>query len=353
MNCLCSSETFLSRPLLISPDLQDGLSLYFWDIAINTTTDLTWSTRWIVFVLLRHSYQHHCWSHLIYKMNFYCTSETFLSTPLLISYDLQDGLFCTSETFISTPLLISPDLHYGRSLYFWEISINITTDLTWSTRWTVFVPPKHSYQPHYWSHLIYKMECPCTSETFISTTLLISPDLQYERLCTSETFLSTPLLISPDLQDGRSLYFWDIHINTTIDLKWTTRWTGFVLLRHSYQHHYSSHLIYNIDFLCTSETFLSTPLLISPDLQDELSFYIWDIVINTITDLTWSTRWTGFVLLRHCYQHHYWSQPIYKIDCLCTSETFLSTPLLISPDLQDELDLYFCDIAINTTTDLT
>jgi hypothetical protein len=465
MDDLFFSETFLSTPLLISHDLQDGLSLYFWDIAINTTTDLTWPTRWIVFVLLRHSYQHHCWSHLIYKMNFYCTSETFLSTPLLISYDLQDGLFCTSETFLSTPLLISPDLHYGRSLYFWDISINITTDLTWSTRWTVFVPPKHSYQPHYWSHLIYKMECPCTSETFISTTLLISPDLQYERslyfwdipinttthltwsttwtvfvllrhsyqhhywsqmnykmnwlctsetfistpllispdlqyrlslyfwdisintttdltwstrwtvflllrhcyqhhywshliykidgLCTSETFLSKPLLISPDLQDELALYFWDIPINTTIDLKWTTRWTGFVLLRHSYQHHYSSHLIYNIDFLCTSETFLSTPLLISPDLQDELSFYFWDIVINTITDLTWSTRWTGFVLLRHCYQHHYWSQPIYKIDCLCTSETFLSTPLLISPDLQDELDLYFCDIAINTTTDLT
>jgi hypothetical protein len=110
---------------------------------------------------------------------------------------------------------------------------------------------------------------------------------------------------------------------------------------HSYQHHYWSHLIYKIDCLCTSETFLSTPQLISPDLQDELALYFWDIAINTTTDLTWSTRWTGFVLLRHSIQHHYWSHLTYKIDCLCTSETFLSTTLLISPDLHDELSLYF------------
>jgi hypothetical protein len=172
-------------------------------------------------------------------------------------------------------------------------------------------------------------------------------------LCTSETFLSTPLLISPDLQDGLSLYFWDIHINTTTDLTWSTIWTVFVLLRHFYQHHYCSHLIYNMDGLCTSETLLSTPLLISHDLQDRLSLYFWAIPINTTTDLTWSTRWTGFVLLRHSYQPHYWSHLIYKIDCLCTSETFLSTPLLISPDLQDELSLFLWDIHINTTTDLT
>ena len=201
MNCLCSSETFLSTPLLISPDLQDRLSLYFWDISINT---------------------------------------------LLISPDLQDEL----------------------SLFYWDIPFNPTTDLTWSTRWTVFVFLRHSYQHHYWSHLIYKMNF----------------------LCTSETFLSTPLLISPDLQDGLSLYFWDIHINTTADLTLSTIWTVFVLLRHSYQHHYSSHLIYNIDGLCTSETFLSTPLLISPDLQYGRSLYFWDIAINTTTDLTWSTR---------------------------------------------------------------
>jgi hypothetical protein len=232
MNCLCSSETFLSTPLLISPDLQDGLSLYFWDIHINTTTDLTWSTIWTVFVLLRHFYQH-------------------------------------------------------------------TTDLTWSTRWTVFVPLRHSFQPHYWSHLIYKMVC----------------------LCISEAFQSTPLLISSDLQNEFSLYFWDIPINTTTHFTWSTRWTVFILLRHSYQHHYWSHLIYNIDGLCTSETFLSTPLLISPDLQYGRSSYLWDIAINTTTDLTWS-RWTICFLLRHSYQHHYWFHPIYKIDCLCTSETY-------------------------------
>ena len=146
---------------------------------------------------------------------------------------------------------------------------------------------------------------------------------------------------------------WEIAINTTTDLIWSTRWTGFVLLRHCYQHHYWSHLIYKINCLCSSETFLSTPLLISPDLQDGLSLYFWDIPINTTTDLTWSTRWTGFVLLRHCYQHHSWSHLICKMNWLCTSETFLSTPLLISPDLQDELALYFWDIPINTTTDLT
>jgi hypothetical protein len=186
MNCLCSSETFLSTPLLISPDLQDGLSLYFWDIHINTTTDLTWSTIWTVFVLLRHFYQH-------------------------------------------------------------------TTDLTWSARWTGFVLLRHSYQHHYWSHLIYKMNW----------------------LCTSETFLSTPLLISPDLQDRLWLYFWDIHINTTTDLTWSTISTFFVLLRPFYQHHYWSHLIYKMNCLSTSETLLSTPLLISPDLQDRLSLYFW------------------------------------------------------------------------------
>jgi hypothetical protein len=98
---------------------------------------------------------------------------------------------------------------------------------------------------------------------------------------------------------------------------------------------------------------LSRPLLISNDLQDEMALYFWEIAINTTTDLTWSTRWTGFVLLRHCYQHYYWSHLINKMNCLCTSETFLSTPLLISPDLQDELALYFWDIPINTTTDLT
>jgi hypothetical protein len=124
-------------------------------------------------------------------------------------------------------------------------------------------------------------------------------------LSASETLLSTSLLISPDLQDRLSLYFWDISINTTTDLNRSTRWTGFLLLRHSYQHHYWSHLIYKIDCLCTSETFLSIPLLIAPDLQDELILYFWDIAVNTTTDLTWSTRWTGFVLLRHCYQHHY------------------------------------------------
>ena len=330
-DCRCTSETFLSTPLLISLDLQDRLSLFFWDIPINTTTDLTWSTRRTVVVLLRHSYQPHYWSHLIYKIDCLCTSETFLSTPLLISPDLQDELV----------------------LYFWDIPINTTldltwsarwtgfvllrhfyqhtTDLTWSTRWTVFVPLRHSFQPHYWSHLIYKMDC----------------------LCISEAFLSTPLLISSDLQDEFSLYFWDIPINTTTHLTWSTRWNVFVLLRHSYQHHYWSHLIYNMDGLCTSETFLSTPLLISPDLQDRLSLYFWEIPINTTTDLTWSTRWTGFVLLRHCYQHHCWSHLIYKMNCLSTFETFLSTPLLISPDLQDELSLFFWDIPINTTTDLT
>ena len=238
---------------------------------------------------------------------------------------------CTSETFLSIPLLISPDLQDRLCLYFWDIHINTTTDLTWSTRWTVFVHPKHSYQPHYWSHLIYKMNC----------------------LCSSETFLSTPLLISPDLQDGLALYFWDIATNPTTDLNWSTRWTGFLLLRHSYQHHYWSHLIYKIDCLCTSETFISTPLLISPDLQDELSLFIRNIPINPTTDLTWSTRWTVFVLLRHSYQHHYWSHLIYKMDWLCTSETLLPTPLLISTDLQDELAFYFWDIPINTTTDRT
>jgi hypothetical protein len=79
----------------------------------------------------------------------------------------------------------------------------------------------------------------------------------------------------------------------------------------------------------------------SPDLQDTLSLYFWEIAINTTTDLTWSTRCTGFVLLRHCYQHHSWSHLIYKMNWLCTSETFLSTPLLISPDLQDELSFHF------------
>jgi hypothetical protein len=260
---------------------------------------------------------------------------------------------CTSETFLSTPLLISPDLQDGLSLYFWDTPINTTTDLTGSTRWIFIVLLRHSYQHHYWSHLIYKMDCLCTSETFISTPLLISPDLQYGRLCSSETFLSTPLLISPDLEDEFSLYFWDIPINTTTDLTWFTRWTVFVLLRHSYQYHYWSHLIYNMDGLCTSETLLSTLLLISPDLQDRLSVYFWDIPLNTTTDLTWSTRWTGFVLLRHCYQYHYWSHLIYKMNCLSTSETFISTPLLISPDLQDGLSLYFWDIHINSTTHLT
>jgi predicted Abi (CAAX) family protease len=172
-------------------------------------------------------------------------------------------------------------------------------------------------------------------------------------LCTSETFLSTPLLISPDLQDELFFYFWDIPINTTTDLTWSTIWTIFVVLRHFHQHHYWSHLIYNMDGLCSSETFPSTPLLISPDLEDEFSLYFWDIPINTTTDLTWSTIWTVFVLLRHFYQHHYWSHLIYKMDCLCTSETFISTPQLISPDLQDELALYFWDIPFNTTTDLT
>ena len=280
-----------------------------WEIPINITTDVTWSTRLTVFVLLRHSYQHHYWSHLIYKMNWFCTSETLISTPLLISPDLQDEL----------------------ALYFWDIPINTTTDLTWSTRWTGFVLLRHSYQHHYWSHLIYKIDCDCTSETFISTPLLISPDLQY-RL---------------------SLYFWDLSINTTTDLTWSTRWTVFLLLRHCYQHHYWSHLIYKIDCLCTSETFLSKPLMISPDLQDELALYFWDIAIKTTIDLNWSTRWTGFVLLRNCYQHHYWSHLIYKMDWHCTSETLLSTPLLISTDLQDELAFYFWDIPINTTTDRT
>ena len=280
---------------------------------------------------MRNSYQHHYWCHLIYKINCLCSSETFLSTPLLISPDLQDDCRCTSETFLSTPLLISPDLQDGLSLYFWDIPINTTTDLTSSTRWTVFVLLRHSYQHHYWFHLIYKMDC----------------------LFTSETFLSTPLLISPDLQDEFSLYFCDIPINTTTDLIWSTRWTVFVLLRHSYQHHYWSHLIYNMDGLCSSETFPSTPLLISPDLEDEFSLYFWDIPINTTTDLTWSTRWTVFVLLRHSYQHDHWSHLIYNMNWLCTSETFLSTPLLISPHLQDRLSLYFWDIPINTTTDLT
>jgi hypothetical protein len=133
-------------------------------------------------------------------------------------------------------------------------------------------------------------------------------------LCTSETFLSTPLLISPDLQDRLSLYFWDIPINTTTDLTWSTRWTVFVFLRHSYQHHYISHLICKMDCVFTSETFLSTPLLISPDLLDGLSLYFWDIPINTTTDLTWSTIWTVFVVLRHSYQHHYWSHLIYNMD---------------------------------------
>jgi hypothetical protein len=108
-----------------------------------------------------------------------------------------------------------------------------------------------------------------------------------------------------------------------------------------------------LNWLCTSETFLSTPLLISPDLQDRLCLYFWDIDINTTTDLTWSTISTFFVLLRPFYQHHYWSHLIYKMNCLSTSETLLSTTLLISPDLQDRLSLYFWDIAINTTTDLT
>jgi hypothetical protein len=178
MNCLCSSETFLSTPLLISPDLQDWLSFYFWDIPINPTTDLTWSTRWIVFVLLRHSYQHHYWSHLIYKKNFHCTSETFLSTPLLISPHLQDGL---SLYFWDIHINTTTDLTWSTimtSLQFWDISINTTIDLTWSRRWMFFVLLRHSYQHHYWSHLTYKMDCLCTSETFISTPLLISPDLQ-------------------------------------------------------------------------------------------------------------------------------------------------------------------------------
>ena len=174
---------------------------------------------------------------------------------------------CTFETLLSTPLLISPDLQDGLSLYFWDIPINTTADLTWSTRWIFIVLLRHSYQHHYWYHMIYKMDC-------------------------------------------------------------------FVLLRHSYQHHYWSHLIYTMDGLCTSETFLSTSLLISPDLRDELSLFLRSIPINPTTDLTWSTRWIFIVLLRHSYQHHYWSHLIYKMDCLCTSETFISTPLLISPDLQ-------------------
>jgi hypothetical protein len=70
-------------------------------------------------------------------------------------------------------------------------------------------------------------------------------------------------------------------------------------LRHSFQHHYWSHLTYKIDYLCTSETFLSTPLLISPDLHDELSLFFWDIPINTTTDFTWSARLTVILLLRH------------------------------------------------------
>ena len=282
---------------------------------------------------MRNSYQHHYWCHLIYKINCLCSSETFLSTPLLISPDLQDDCRCTSETFLSTPLLISPDLQDGLSLYFWDIPINTTTDLTWSTRWIFFVLLRHSYQHHYWSHLIYKMGCLCTSETFISTPLLNLTwstiwtvfvilrhfyqhhywfHLIYKMNClsTSETLLSTPLLISPDLQDRLSLYFWDIAINTNADLTWSTRWTVFLLLRHSYQHHYWSHLIYKMNWLCTSETLLSTPMLISPDLQDELSFYFWGIPTNTTTDLTWSTRWTVFVLLRHSYQHHYSSHLI-------------------------------------------
>ena len=462
MNCLCSSETFLSTPLLISPNLQDGMSLYFWDIHINNTTDLTWSTiwtvfvllrhfyqhttdltwstRWIFFVLLRHSYQHHYSSHLIYKMVGLCTSETFISTPLLnltwstiwtvfvrLRHFYQQhywfhliykmNCFSTSETLLSTPLLISPDLQDELSLFFWDIPINTTTDLTWS-RWTICFLLRHSYQKHYWFHLIYKMDCLCTFETLLSTPLLISPDLQdglslhfwdipinttadltcstrwifivllrhsYQHhywshliykmdcLCTSETFISTPLLILPDLQYGRSLYFWDISINTTTDLTWSTRWTVFVPPKHSYQPHYWSHLFYKMDCLCSSETFISTPLLISPDLQyglslyfwdisintllispdlqDELSLFFWDIPINPTTDLTWSTRWTVFVFLRHSYQHHYWSHLNYKINFLCTSETFLSTPLLISPDLQDGLSLYFLDIHINNTTE--
>jgi hypothetical protein len=116
-------------------------------------------------------------------------------------------------------------------------------------------------------------------------------------------------------------------INSGVDRNvsiWSTRWIVFVLLRHSYQHHYSSHLIYRMDCLCTSETFISTPLLISPDLQYGRSLYFWDISINTTTDFIWSTRWTVLPLLRHCYQHHYWSHLIYKIDWLCTSEKFLS-----------------------------
>ena len=178
----------------------------------------------------------------------------------------MDDLF-SSETFLSTPLLISPDLQDELSLFFWDIPINTTTHLTWS-RWTICFLLRHCYQHHYWSHLIYKIDC----------------------LCTSETFLSKPLLISPDLQDELALYFWDIPINTTIDVNWSTRWTGFVLLRNCYQHHYWSHLIYKMDGLCTSETLLSTPLLISTDLQDELAFYFWDLPINTTTDFTWSTR---------------------------------------------------------------
>ena len=34
-------------------------------------------------------------------------------------------------------------------------------------------------------------------------------------------------------------------------------------------------------------------------------------------------------------------QSQFKMNWLCTSETFLSTPLLISPDLQDELSFHF------------
>ena len=195
-----------------------------------------------------------------------CTSETFISTTLLISPDLQYERSLYFWDISINTLLISPDLQDEFSLYFWDIPINTTTHLTWSTRWSVFVLLRHSYQHHY--------------------------------------------LISPDLQYGRSLYVWDISINTTTDLTWSTRWTVFPLLRRCYQHHDWSHLIYKIECLCSSEKFLSTPLLISPDLQDEMSFYFWDIPINTTTDLTWSTRWTVFVLLRHSYQHHYSSHLI-------------------------------------------
>jgi hypothetical protein len=192
----------------------------------------------------------------------------------------------------------------------WEIPINTTTDVTWSTRLTVFVLLRHFYQHHYWSHLIYK--------TTVVVLLRHSYQPHYwshliykmDCLCTSEIFLSTPLLISPHLHDELSLFFWDIPINTTTDFTWSTRWTVFLLLRHSYQPHYWSHLIYKMNFHCTSATFLSTPLLISSDLQDGLSLYLWDIHINTTTDLTRSTIWTVFVVLRHFHQHHYWSHLI-------------------------------------------